>query len=122
MLWGSLSTWAWVVLWLSALSPVLAIQPKPPRPNPDHPVNYIEWINATVGGQVKDNAYDAYQTALAELKPSQEHVDFGATLSLATKPSPPRGRPCVHWCDSRRGRTLIDTGSGVKKTGMVPAR
>lgn len=49
--------------------PAVAADPKPPEPNPADPVNYIEWLNETFGGDIEDNAYDEYQKAYERLEP-----------------------------------------------------
>lgn len=40
----------------------------PPQPNPAQPVNYIAWINETLGAGIKDNAADGYWAAAGSLK------------------------------------------------------
>ena len=34
-----------------------------PDPDPAKPVNYVKWVNETVGGGIKDNAADLYEAA-----------------------------------------------------------
>lgn len=41
----------------------------PPPPNPANPVNYVEWINQTFGGDIKGNAYDTYRQAYESITP-----------------------------------------------------
>ena len=73
--------WAWAGLVLSVwgLCPALAEWPKPPQPNPDDPVDYVKWINQTLGGQVKGNAHDTYLEAFSQLTPREGGIDFGDT-------------------------------------------
>lgn len=47
----------------------LAADPKPPKPDPAKPVNYIKWINETLGAEIKENAADMYQRAFDKLTP-----------------------------------------------------
>ncbi|MHC4610853.1 MAG: hypothetical protein ACYS7M_10970, partial [Planctomycetota bacterium] len=43
--------------------------PKPPAPNPAQPVDYVKWINETLGGDIEDNAYEAYTDAYKQIAP-----------------------------------------------------
>lgn len=47
-----------VFLWLTSTG--LAADVKPPKPDAAKPVNYIPWINETLGRGVKENAADVY--------------------------------------------------------------
>lgn len=49
-----------VSLLLSTLS---SVADDPPRPDPDKPVDYLEWLNATYGRDGEDNAADQYDAA-----------------------------------------------------------
>jgi hypothetical protein len=42
---------------------------KPPKPDPANPVNYVEWINRTMGAGLKNNAAPVYRDAYAEFVP-----------------------------------------------------
>jgi hypothetical protein len=64
--------------WLLAGSAGLAAEPDPPPPNPAKPVNYVAWINEALGGDIKDNAYDAYLKAYEKITPFEG--DWGETL------------------------------------------
>ena len=41
----------------------------PPKPNPKNPVNYVEWVNETLGKDIKHNAFDDYAAAFDLIKP-----------------------------------------------------
>ncbi|MBU0641230.1 MAG: hypothetical protein KKB50_20420 [Planctomycetes bacterium] len=78
---------------LAVLFPLIAAADDPPRPNPDDPVDYVAWINAEYGRQVKDNAADDYQAAFAAF------VANDAALEVVTK------RAADEW--SEQDKTLL---------------
>lgn len=43
----------------------------PPRPNPDHPVDYVKWVNEQFGKDITSNAADIYRQAIAAFKPDE---------------------------------------------------
>lgn len=45
-----------------------AQRPRPPQPNPYHPVNYIEWYNRVMTEGIQDNAADVYEHAFRGLE------------------------------------------------------
>ena len=62
---------------VGSVVPVIAAETEPPKPNPARPVNYIEWLNKTMGDNVKDNAYESYQAAYRAIQPFEG--DWGVT-------------------------------------------
>ena len=56
----------------------LAAELNPPQPNPADPIDYIAWINETLGGAVKSNAADAYLAAYEKIE--RFEGDWGETL------------------------------------------
>lgn len=40
-----------------------------PKPDPANPVNYIKWLNETMGGGLEENAADVYREACSSLTP-----------------------------------------------------
>lgn len=51
----------------------------PPKPNPADPVDYIAWVNETLGGRIEDNAFEDYKAAFALIQPFEG--DWGNTLA-----------------------------------------
>ncbi|MCH7849907.1 MAG: hypothetical protein IIB53_16285, partial [Planctomycetes bacterium] len=52
----------------------------PPKPNPKNPVNYVEWVNETLGKGIKHNAFDDYMMAYGLIKPIDDKTAvFGRT-------------------------------------------
>jgi hypothetical protein len=54
---------------LISAAAVAADTPKPPKPDPAKPVNYIEWINQTMGAGLKENAATVYRQAYDKFVP-----------------------------------------------------
>jgi hypothetical protein len=58
-----------LVVYLSPVLAARAIDPKPPKPDPAKPVNYVEWINRTMGAGLKENAASVYREAYTKCVP-----------------------------------------------------
>ncbi|MCH7871374.1 MAG: hypothetical protein IID33_06710, partial [Planctomycetes bacterium] len=54
------------------LSTSCGIVDDPPPPNPDKPVDYVEWINAKYGRDNTENAAGQYDTAAAAYVDNEE--------------------------------------------------
>lgn len=62
------SALSWSIGLISAAA-VAVDTPKPPKPDPAKPVNYIAWINQTMGANVKENAAPFYRQAYDKFVP-----------------------------------------------------
>ena len=49
----------------------------PPLPNPDDPVDYIQWANEEYGKGITENAADVYQEAIAAFELDKELLNLG---------------------------------------------
>ena len=76
----------------------VAANPKPPEPDPANPVNYIEWLNEAFGGDIEDNAYDAYLRAYEEFTP----FDGDWADALDGPWSDQENRKLAKWLDANR--------------------
>lgn len=56
------------VVALLSLPAAQAVDWDPPKPNPKDPVNYVEWVNETLGKGIKHNAFDDYLAAYDLIK------------------------------------------------------
>lgn len=63
------STVLLIVVALFSLPAAQAADWDPPKPNPKNPVNYVEWVNETLGKGIKHNAFDDYLAAYDLIKP-----------------------------------------------------
>jgi hypothetical protein len=77
-----------------------AADPKPPPPNPADPVDYYAWMNNTLGGDLDDNAYDAYVRVYDQIEPFEG--DWGDTLYAPWSDNP----PVSNWLAGNRGALL----------------
>ena len=59
---------------------------KPPQPNPDKPVDYIEWINRTLGSGIQENAADVYRRAASTTTPFEGEWEPMLTQPWADRP------------------------------------
>ncbi len=59
---------SWSIGLISAAA-VAADAPKPPKPDPAKPVNYIAWINQTMGAGLKEDAATVYRQAYDKFVP-----------------------------------------------------
>ncbi len=78
--WQRLRCCSFLVGCLVAVATGFAADPKPPSPNPANPVDYIKWINETMGGDLEDNAYDTYQQACDLITPLPENEAWDPAL------------------------------------------
>ena len=75
-----LSTLVLVVVVLFSLPAAKAVDWDPPKPNPKNPVNYVEWVNETLGKGIEHNAFDDYMMAYGLIKPIDDKTAvFGRT-------------------------------------------
>ena len=87
--------------WVGAMSivPLMATaDPTPPRPNPAQPVNYIEWINQAFGGDITDNAYEAYRQACQLMTP----FEGGSSWEQAYTQPWSDNKPVSDWLSANR--------------------
>lgn len=65
---------------LFSLRAAQAVDWDPPKPNPKNPVNYVEWVNETLGKGIQHNAFDEYMMAYGLIKPIDDKAAvFGRT-------------------------------------------
>lgn len=78
----------------------------PPKPNPKNPVNYVEWVNETLGKGIKHNAFDDYLAAYDLIKPVDDAARVFGRKGLAG------GRGLSAWLrDSKKGLDLFRRAS-----------
>ena len=76
----NLSTVLLIVVALFSLSAAKAVDWGRPKPNPRSPVNYVEWVNETLGKGIQHNAFDQYMMAYGLIKPIDDKAAvFGRT-------------------------------------------
>jgi len=74
------STVLLIVVVLFSMPAAKAVDWDPPKPNPKNPVNYVEWVNETLGKGIQHNAFDDYMTAYGLIKPIEDKAAvFGRT-------------------------------------------
>ncbi|MCK4342934.1 MAG: hypothetical protein KAY37_14570 [Phycisphaerae bacterium] len=84
----------------------------PPLPNPDNPVDYIQWANEEYGKGITENAADVYQEAIAAFELDKE------LLNLGFEPNPPK------WSAEQRDRLhgYVDRNAKALKRYAQAAR
>ena len=76
----NLSTVLLIVGVLFSLPAAKGVDWNPPKPNPKNPVNYVEWVNESLGKGIKHNAFDDYMMAYGLIKPIEDKAAvFGRT-------------------------------------------
>jgi len=97
---------------LSSVAAVAADIPKPPRPDSANPVNYVEWINRTMGAGVKENAARVYRDAYEEFEPYEG--DLGEVLDGPWSDNP----KVAEWLAINRG-AMKEFGQAAKMRECV---
>lgn len=103
----------WSVGLISATA-VAADIPKPPKPDPAKPVNYIAWINQTMGANVKENAAPFYRQAYDKFVPFEG--DLGDTTSGPWSNNPKVSR----WLTANRGALKLFRQAAAMRDCFYP--